>query len=70
VRNTAPFSKVLANHRLAQSIHIVQELGDIVGLLTWDETSLSEELYALTEGGSVPVTSNAQQHHAPSLASG
>lgn len=58
--NGSPFSKVLADHRFAQSIHIEQELGDVVGLFAWDEPSLDKELYALAEGGSAPVTSNAQ----------
>ena len=51
-RKGSPFSKVLANHRFAQSIHIEQELGDVVGLIAWDEASLDEELYALSADGS------------------
>ena len=50
--NGSPFSKVLANHRLAQSIHIEQEFGNVVGLVAWNEASLDKELYALSADGS------------------
>ena len=49
---SSPFSKVLPDHRFAQSIHIEQELGDVVGFIARDKASLDEELYALSADGS------------------
>jgi hypothetical protein len=38
-------------YRLAQSIHIVQELGDIVGLLTWMKPASARNCTPLPRAG-------------------